>query len=240
MKSTWIGSTNFQKGRAGQKPEAIVIHIMAGTLKGTDAWFNNPKSQVSSHYGVGEGGEVHQYVKEGDTAWANGRVSSPTSKLVKKKAGINPNYYTISIENEGKDLSKQPGKQIEALAELVADIAKRNKIPLDREHVIGHYEIFSPKPNCPSTKKEVLDRILALTKPKEKEAPKPPSKPPESPVNTEVPKEPEKPVEVIVEAPEPSLEPTEWLPAAQKERDQINWPLIIKSLINLIKNLWRS
>ncbi len=39
----WKGSPNFWSGRQGHKPEGIVIHIMAGTLIGTDAWFNNTK-----------------------------------------------------------------------------------------------------------------------------------------------------------------------------------------------------
>ena len=35
------------------KPELIVLHIMDGTLSGTDSWFADPSSQVSSHYGIG-------------------------------------------------------------------------------------------------------------------------------------------------------------------------------------------
>jgi len=45
MEKKWIGcaAPNFQAGRSsGHKPEAIVIHIMDGTLAGTDGWFNNP------------------------------------------------------------------------------------------------------------------------------------------------------------------------------------------------------
>ncbi len=53
-------SPNFWVGRKGYRPEAIVIHIMDGTLVGTDSWFANHTSQVSSHYGIGKNGEVHQ------------------------------------------------------------------------------------------------------------------------------------------------------------------------------------
>jgi N-acetylmuramoyl-L-alanine amidase len=67
-----IPSPNFVVGRGSQKPEIIVIHIMAGTLIGTDSHFSSPFSQVSTHYGIGFNGEVHQYVKEEDTAWGNG------------------------------------------------------------------------------------------------------------------------------------------------------------------------
>ena len=59
----WKGahSQNFHPERAGYHPEAVVLHIMDGSLIGTDSWFNDAKSQVSAHYGVGRTGEVHQY-----------------------------------------------------------------------------------------------------------------------------------------------------------------------------------
>ena len=53
MAIQWIGSPNKDKGREGFRPEAIVIHIMEGTLTGTDAWFKSEESGVSAHYGVG-------------------------------------------------------------------------------------------------------------------------------------------------------------------------------------------
>ncbi len=153
---------NFTKGRNGYTPEIIVLHVMAGSLTGTDSWFANPKSQVSTHYGIGLNGEVHQYVLEEDTAWGNGRVSNPTYSLY--KPNVNPNSYTISIEHEGQDLSKGTPAMIEASAKLVQEICDRYDIPVDREHVIGHYQIFSQKPNCPSTDKGIIDTIIAKAK----------------------------------------------------------------------------
>ena len=73
---------------------------MSGTLIGTDSWFANPASKVSSHFGVGKNGEIHQYVKLENTAWANGVVKNPNWPLLQN--GVNPNYYTVSIEHEGK------------------------------------------------------------------------------------------------------------------------------------------
>src|SRR5881275_244407 len=98
-------TTNFVPGRKGYSPIAIVVHIMEGTLSGTDSWFANPVSQVSAHYGLGKSGEVHQYVKETDTAWHAGRVNAPSWKLIKASGNkyINPNYYTIGIEHEGNE-----------------------------------------------------------------------------------------------------------------------------------------
>lgn len=161
-------SPNFAMGRKGYKPDMIVIHIMAGTLKSTDTWFSMIESQVSSHYGVGLNGEIHQYVHEEDTAWANGLVpgwnTGPTSKFVLSRPGVNPNLYSISIEHEGQDLSKNPKEQLEASANLIKDICTRYNIPIDRNHIIGHYEIKPAKPNCPATDKSILDTLILMAK----------------------------------------------------------------------------
>lgn len=153
-------SPNFWSGRKGYRPEAVVIHIMDGTLVGTDSWFANTTSQVSAHYGIGKNGEVHQYVQESDAAWHAGRVDAPVWKLI--KPNINPNLYTIGIEHEGKpdDVWTDPMKQ--SSATLIREICQRWQIPIDRDHVIGHFEIFSKKPNCPATNKRILDELVAL------------------------------------------------------------------------------
>lgn len=151
-------SPNFKVGRSGYKPEMIVLHIMAGSLTGTDSWFADPTSQVSANYGIGFNGEVHQYVKDENTAWAQGRVVSPTFKLY--KPGVNPNLYCLSIEHEGNDLSIVHESQISATVELVKALTSKWGIPIDRDHIIGHYQIFSQKPNCPATDKSIIDRIV--------------------------------------------------------------------------------
>src|SRR4051812_2092827 len=104
MTPIWKGAANFAPGRRGWRPEAIVIHVMDGSLVGTDSWFNNRVSGVSAHYGIGKDGEVHQYVKETDTAYHAGTIKNPTWSLIRKDAEgryINPNYYTIGVEHAG-------------------------------------------------------------------------------------------------------------------------------------------
>lgn len=153
-------SPNFSQRK--YKPEMIVIHIMVGNMVGTAAHFKDPKSVASAHYGVGLKGEIHQYVKETDKAWHAGVVDRPSFKLY--KPGVNPNDYTIGIECEGKDLSKNPLLQLETVANLIKEIASRWNIPIDREHVIGHYQInLKNRPNCPATDKSVIDKIISLT-----------------------------------------------------------------------------
>lgn len=153
-------SPNFWVGRKGYRPEAIVIHIMDGTLVGTDAWFANHNSQVSAHYGVGKSGEVHQYVQETDTAWHAGRVDAPVWKLI--RPNVNPNLYTIGIEHEGKPNDQWTEEMKRVSANLIRETCQRWQIPIDRNHIVGHFEIFSKKPNCPASNKQILDDLVAL------------------------------------------------------------------------------
>lgn len=155
---------NFNVGRDGLVPDCIVIHISTGSFASCINWFADPSSKVSSHYLISLTGQVVQFVKEEDTAWANGVVVNPTSKLVKSRVGVNPNKYTISIEHEGKDLSQAPQAQIEASARLIKEIATRWSMPIDREHIIGHNEIKSTKPFCPATNMSVVDTIITKAK----------------------------------------------------------------------------
>ncbi len=158
-----IPSPNFSAGRKIYRPEAVVIHIMEGSLSGTDSWFRNPASKVSAHYGIGQTGEVHQYVKETDTAWHAGRVNAPSWKLIRPGGNgffINPNLYTIGIEHEGNENSDWTEEMYISSSELVKVVCNRWNIPIDRSHVIGHHEIYSLK-TCPGNKVN-LDKLISL------------------------------------------------------------------------------
>lgn len=163
-------SSNFWVGRKGYRPEAVVIHIMDGTLPGTDSWFANPASQVSAHYGIGKSGEVHQYVQENDAAWHAGRVDTPIWKLI--RPNVNPNLYTIGIEHEGKPDEGWTEAMKQSSATLIREICQRWQVPIDRDHVVGHFEIFAKKPNCPATNKRILDELVTLAN-QQTETPKP-------------------------------------------------------------------
>lgn len=145
-------ASNFRAGRTAPfRPEAIVIHIMAGSLRGTDLWFGSTVSGVSSHYGIGKNGEVHQYVKEEDTAFHAGIVDNPSWTGIRRTAGggfVNPNLYTIGIEHEGFENDDWPEALRAASAALIAEIAGRWRMPLDRDHIVKHHEIRRIKP-CP-------------------------------------------------------------------------------------------
>jgi|SRR5680860_8196 len=146
---TWIGSPNFSSPR-GYKIIAIVNHIMSGTLTGTDSWFANPTSKVSSHFGVGKNGAIHQYVNLDNLAWANGVVNNPNWPLL--QYGVNPNYYTVSIEHEGESGDVMPEAQYQASLALHRWLIEELGIPVTRDNIIGHYRIDSVnRSKCPGS-----------------------------------------------------------------------------------------
>lgn len=158
-----VPSPNFLKGRKNFRPEAIVIHIMEGTLAGTDSWFRNPVSNVSAHYGIGLNGAIHRYVAEEDTAWHAGRVHQPTWQTIRRLGNgtyLNPNLYTIGLEHEGRGHTDWPEAMYAASAALIRDICTRWRIPIDRQHIVGHNEIYGRK-TCPGNRVD-LDRLVAL------------------------------------------------------------------------------
>jgi hypothetical protein len=142
-------SPNFAPGRDGHMPRGIVVHTTDGSFAGAVAWLSNPESRVSAHYVVGLDGRVLQLVDEGDTARHAGRVRDPTAALI--GGDDDPNLFTVGIEFEdGGDPEHvaRPDEQYAAGAALIGAVAGRWGIPLDREHVIGHREVFAAK-LCP-------------------------------------------------------------------------------------------
>jgi N-acetyl-anhydromuramyl-L-alanine amidase AmpD len=164
MHKQWFGccAANFKSGRSGSRPEAIVIHRSGGSLTDLDARCNKPQTFSSAHYGVGPAGEVHQYVEETDTAFHAGIVVNPTANMVIAKPGVNPNLYTIAIEQAGSPGETLPDAQYEATAALICDIARAWQISLDSDHVVFHSEIRSGRV-CPGEGFD-RDRVLNLAR----------------------------------------------------------------------------
>lgn len=177
--------TNNKGSRNGWKPDMIVCHIAEGTYNGTISWLKNPLSVASAHFVVSKQGEITQLVDLKDAAWAQGlsasKIPQSTLKAVRDR-NTNPNQYCISIEHEGKYKDTRGAlteKQKAATIELIKFIRPEVKriygidIPIDRQHIVGHYEINPKgKPNCPGEKFPFAEIINAL-KPAQK-----PSEPP--------------------------------------------------------------
>lgn len=151
---------NYTPGRAGYRPEALVVHIAEGFLAGGYDWFNRPESQVSAHYMVGKKGEIWQFVEEKDTAWHAGGVAGPSWELL--KSGVNPNLYTVGIEHEGFTGEAWNEQMYQASSWLINQVCLRWNIPIDRNHIIGHYQLNSKsRSRCPGNGVD-LQRLVQM------------------------------------------------------------------------------
>ncbi|MFE0132820.1 N-acetylmuramoyl-L-alanine amidase [Streptomyces sp. NPDC059037] len=92
----------------------VVVHIMAGTLAGTDSWFRNRDARASSHFGTGKGGQLYQWVDTSDRAWA--------------QAAGNPAW--LSIENEGRGGDALTDDQLDRNAQVLAWAHTTYGVPL--------------------------------------------------------------------------------------------------------------
>lgn len=131
---------NYSVGRAGRAPERIVVHIAAGTLEGTAAWFANPAARVSAHFTVGADGRVYQHVSEADTAWHAGDLEA--------------NRRSIGIEHEGFHGPNEAwwsptAAQLDASARLAAELCRRHDIVPDERGIVPHSAVNPRKPVCP-------------------------------------------------------------------------------------------
>ena len=142
----WNSSPNFSS-REGRKIIAIVDHITQGAFPGCLDWMQNPAAQASAHYIITKTGRIIQLVKEGDKAWANGIVNKPNWSLYD---GTNPNLYTLSIEHEGQSGEELTEEQYQSTLFLHKELTLKYSIPIDTDHIIGHYRIDSVnKAGCP-------------------------------------------------------------------------------------------
>lgn len=111
--AVWRGSPNHYNGRNGYAVDHITLHIMVGSLSGTDTCFRDPTFGAASHYGVGSDGLIYQWVDESNGSWADANMASDCSGVTIEHAG---GLASIPVTEQ----------EIEASARLCADIARRH------------------------------------------------------------------------------------------------------------------
>lgn len=131
--------SNYTKGR-NTKITDVTIHHMAGVLSAEACGniFARAGRNGSAHYGIGNSGEVGQYVDESDTAWTNSNWPS------------NCRSVTIETSNSatGGDWPVSDAAY-DTLIKLVADIAKRNNLgTLVAGKNLTWHSMFAPT-TCP-------------------------------------------------------------------------------------------
>jgi hypothetical protein len=100
--ATFIGPTVNRTDGAMSTVYGIALHIQQGTEAGSEAWFNNPAAQASSHLLNPKTGPLRQMVDFDDKAWAE----------------VAGNAHWISIENEGYPGDSLTPSQVQNIADF--------------------------------------------------------------------------------------------------------------------------
>lgn len=138
-RSTFYGaySGNYWSGRTYRKRtydvNKIVVHVMQGSWSGTINWFKDSRAGVSCHYSVrSSDGLVGQSVRERNTAYHAGHwVTNLTSIGIEHEGYVGePKWFTPDMYRSS--------------ARLAAYLCRKHRIRVDREHIIGHYQV----PGC--------------------------------------------------------------------------------------------
>ena len=143
-KQWWADPSNYTKGREDTIRGIVIHHAASTSLDSVGQVFSTPGRNGSAHYGVCAG-QVHQYVKEEDTAWHCGNWLG--------------NSATVGIEcinSTGAPDWKVSDATIQTVIKLVADIAKRNGITklwlnpdADYPTLSGHRDWYGSATYCP-------------------------------------------------------------------------------------------
>lgn len=122
--------------------DRTIIHMMEGSFTGSREWFKDytrPAKHIiptAAHYLVSTTGRLLQMVPED----------------MKCYHASNYNSRSIGIELEGFTAkTSYPVAMLVAAADLVRDIHMRHNIPIDRAHIIGHYEVPGATHTDPGT-----------------------------------------------------------------------------------------
>lgn len=151
-------SVNYSAGTA-EPNRLLVVHVMQGSLAGTDSWFRNAAAQVSAHFGVGNNGTCYQWVSTDEMAWHC----------------CNGNGYSIGVETEGMSGQAFTDAQIQTIGKLFRWAAQQYNIPmwlntnpykgrgLSWHGLGGAY--FCGHDSCPGTPRvDALGQIVAVAK----------------------------------------------------------------------------
>jgi N-acetyl-anhydromuramyl-L-alanine amidase AmpD len=166
-------STNIL--RAINDPKVIVLHTPEEPVddyESTPAYFAQPDRGASTHYYSDSDGDIFQMVPEINGAIANGVKGKPYP--LPTSPAISLNYQSLSIEIEGYAIAMhrtmpRNGLQWLSVVDWIIDRAQAHSISIDREHIIGHYEVANDRtdPGTLNIDKLVEDAITISNLPED-------------------------------------------------------------------------
>ena len=116
--------------RNGRTPLLWVLHYTVSPnrpglsdMDAVAAWFNNPRSQASSHYLIDNEGHCYLLVPESQKAWT--------------QATFNPVSISVEVINTGREPSYAGRAGLRKLARVISDSAARWRIPIRKGAVRG-------------------------------------------------------------------------------------------------------
>lgn len=148
--TNYVQLTSDSQPRTADVDMFILHHAATTSLAAILALFQPGGRTVSANYAMGNDGTLVGTVDESRRAWTS--ASSYDNRAITiEVANLSTNGWTIS---EGSH---------EKLAELAADLNKRFGVPLDRDHILGHRELYqrygaSYPTACPGSMD--IDRIV--------------------------------------------------------------------------------
>ena len=143
----WRATPNFSSrpASASGKVKMVIIHSCEGAYAGCWGWLVQKKAGVSAHYVVKEdGSEISQLVQEAKKAWhiAATYKCALNGKQECSLEGSSGNNFTVGIEHAGFATQNAWNPNlIDASAKLVCDLSKRNGVPRDKYHIVGHGQL---------------------------------------------------------------------------------------------------
>ncbi len=150
--------------RGGAKVDSAVLHGTEGTFAGTIAWFQMDRAArgrarlgreptaaevaatilTASHYVTGRDGAIAQMVQDDRKCYHASGYNS-RSIGIEMETRLDPWPVRLSRDGTVKAPPFPAGEFTEALlrstAKVVAVMSKKFGFPLDRQHVLGHYEV---------------------------------------------------------------------------------------------------
>jgi hypothetical protein len=108
----------------------VVIHVTQGSFSSAINWFKDSRANVAAHYTVrSSDGFIGQSAEEKDIPWHAGNWTYNKTSIGIEHEGFvgNPDWFT--------------GDMYRSSARLTAYLCRKYKIPIDRNHIVGHNEV---------------------------------------------------------------------------------------------------